>query len=43
VVSHPHQFHNPGFGKPTGVLTSTVLLVVLSGGLYLLFKRLGWL
>jgi magnesium transporter len=28
----------PGFGQH-----STVLLVVLSGGLYLLFKRLDWL
>jgi magnesium transporter len=33
----------PGFGQPSGVVTSTVLLVVLSGGLYLLFKRLDWL
>jgi magnesium transporter len=33
----------PGFGKPLGVFTSTALLVVLSGGLYLLFKRLDWL
>ena len=33
----------PGFGKPSGVLTSTVLIVILSGGLYLLFKRLDWL
>ena len=33
----------PGFGQPSGVATSTVLLVVLSGGLYLLFKRLDWL
>jgi magnesium transporter len=33
----------PGFGQHSGVVTSTMLLVVLSGGLYLLFKRLGWL
>ena len=33
----------PGFGRPSGVVTSTLLLVVLSGGLYLLFKRLDWL
>jgi magnesium transporter len=33
----------PGFGQHSGVITSTVLLVVLSGGLYLLFKRLDWL
>jgi magnesium transporter len=33
----------PGFGQPSGVRTSIVLLVALSGGLYLLFKRLDWL
>jgi magnesium transporter len=33
----------PGFGQPSGVAVSTVLLLVLSGGLYLLFKRLDWL
>jgi magnesium transporter len=33
----------PGFGRPAGAVTSTVLLVVLSGGLYLLFKHLDWL
>jgi magnesium transporter len=33
----------PGFGQHSGVVTSTVLLVVLSGSLYLLFKRLDWL
>ena len=33
----------PGFGQPSGVITSTVLLVVLSSSLYLLFKRLDWL
>jgi magnesium transporter len=33
----------PGFGKPLGVFTSTALIVILSGGLYLLFKRLDWL
>jgi magnesium transporter len=33
----------PGYGQPSGVVASTVLLVVLSGGLYLLFKRLDWL
>jgi magnesium transporter len=33
----------PGFGRPTGAVTSTVLIVILSGGLYLLFKRLDWL
>ena len=33
----------PGFGQHAGFVTSMVLLVVLSGGLYLLFRRLGWL
>jgi magnesium transporter len=33
----------PGFGQHSGVVTSTLLLAVLSGGLYLLFKRLDWL
>src|SRR6266540_2841405 len=33
----------PGFGQHAGFVTSMVLLVVLSGGLYLLFKRLDWL
>jgi magnesium transporter len=33
----------PGFGQHAGVVTSTVLLVVLSSGLYVLFKRLDWL
>src|SRR6266545_2917702 len=33
----------PGFNQHSGFATSLVLLVVLSGGLYLLFKRLDWL
>jgi magnesium transporter len=33
----------PGFARQSGFVTSMVLLVVLSGGLYLLFKRLDWL
>jgi magnesium transporter len=33
----------PGFGRPSGAVTSTLLIVLLSGGLYLLFKRLDWL
>jgi magnesium transporter len=33
----------PGYGQPSGAVASTGLLVVLSGGLYLLFKRLDWL
>jgi len=33
----------PGFGRPSGAVASTVLIVILSGGLYWLFKRLDWL
>jgi len=33
----------PGFAQHSGVLISTALIVILSGGLYLLFKRLDWL
>jgi magnesium transporter len=33
----------PGFGRHSGAVASTVLIVILSGGLYLLFKRLDWL
>jgi magnesium transporter len=33
----------PGFGQPAGAVASTVLIVILSGALYLLFKRLDWL
>jgi magnesium transporter len=33
----------PGFGRPSGAVASTALIVILSGGLYLLFKRLDWL
>jgi magnesium transporter len=33
----------PGFGRPIGAFTSTGLIVILSGGLYLLFRRLDWL
>jgi magnesium transporter len=33
----------PGFNQPFGFGTSVVLLVVLSGSLFLLFKRLDWL
>jgi len=33
----------PGFGQHSGVVTSTVLLVGLSTGLYVLFRRLDWL
>jgi magnesium transporter len=33
----------PGFAQHSGFVVSVVLLVVLSGGLYALFKRLDWL
>jgi magnesium transporter len=33
----------PGYEKPLGLLTSTVLIVVLSVGLYVTFKRRDWL
>jgi magnesium transporter len=33
----------PGFGRPSGAVTSTEMIVILSGGLYRLFKRLDWL
>ena len=33
----------PGFAQHSGFVASVVLLVVLSGGLYLLFKCLDWL
>ena len=33
----------PGFAQQSGFVASVVLLVVLSGGLYLLFKRLDWI
>jgi magnesium transporter len=33
----------PGYGKLAGVITSSVLLVVLSVGLYWTFKRRDWL
>jgi magnesium transporter len=33
----------PGFAQQSGFVASVVLVVVLSGGLYLLFRRLDWL
>ena len=33
----------PGFAHEAGFLTSSVLIIVLSGGLYLAFKRNDWL
>jgi magnesium transporter len=33
----------PGFAQHSGFVASVVLVVALSGGLYLLFKRLDWL
>jgi magnesium transporter len=33
----------PGFGKHSGFVTSVVLLFGISGALYLVFKKRGWL
>src|SRR5512132_701426 len=33
----------PGFAQHSGFVASVVLVVILSGGLYLLFRRLDWL
>lgn len=33
----------PGSGNTLGVLVSAALIVVMSGGLYLVFRRRGWL
>lgn len=33
----------PGFGRWTGFVTSTVLIVLLAGGLFTLLRRRGWL
>jgi len=33
----------PGFGKPVGVIASTLLISVLGAGLYVTFRRRGWL
>ena len=33
----------PGFARTSGVVTAALLVVFMSGGLYLLFKRKGWL
>ena len=33
----------PGDGQPWGFWTSTVAILVVGGGLYLLFKRRDWL
>jgi magnesium transporter len=33
----------PGFSREWGFLTSTLLIVLLAGGLYMLLKRRGWL
>jgi magnesium transporter len=33
----------PGFGQPWGFWLSTIAIVVLSGGLYVMFKRRDWL
>jgi magnesium transporter len=33
----------PGFSNETGFITSSVLIAMLSGGLYLVFRRKDWL
>jgi magnesium transporter len=33
----------PGFAQPSGFFTSTLAIVLLSVGLYLLFRRRGWI
>ena len=33
----------PGFARHSGFIISTILIVALSGGLYLAFRRRGWL
>jgi len=33
----------PGFARQSGFLTSTILIVLLSGGLYVAFRRKDWL
>ncbi len=33
----------PGFGRPSGVLTSVAIMVVIAGILYVIFKRRDWL
>jgi magnesium transporter len=33
----------PGFGRPSGVLTSVAIMVVIAGLLYVVFKRRDWL
>ena len=39
----PPDYGSGGATVPQVAVTSTVLIVILSGGLYLLFKRLDWL
>jgi magnesium transporter len=33
----------PGFGQPSGFIASVVVTIIMSGGLYLLFRRSDWL
>jgi len=33
----------PGFGKPSGLIATSVVIVVLAAGLYAVFRRRGWL
>jgi magnesium transporter len=33
----------PGFARHSGFISSLLIIAVLAGGLYLAFKRKGWL
>jgi len=33
----------PGFARPSGLYASAIMIVVMAGTLYVMFKRRGWL
>jgi magnesium transporter len=33
----------PGFGRSSGVITALVLMIVIAGILYIVFRRRDWL
>jgi magnesium transporter len=39
----PSNVPYPGFGQTWGVVSSVVLIAVIAGTLYAMFKRKGWL
>ena len=48
VPTANHRFYGqnlpyPGFARDSGFLTSSILILALSGALYLAFKRKDWL